>query len=273
MYYIFSDFGASSAICQRTLITIPIGGATVKTIQAIVATVCITVIIAACTVVYSPLKIIALTFDDGPTLGYTGKVLNILKEKGVKATFFVLGKNAVKYPNLVRREADEGHVIGNHSYSHRSFAEENDQQVFKEILGTQQIVQQLTGHSPLFVRNPHGIESAGAKKAIRALGLTGTVGWHWGKDVRDDDWRCNGVQDTLNFAKSATAPGAILLAHDGNEVTQCPNQLDWLSQYIDWALSHGYQFGLLRASSGPNKINMNSWVDVVPVSKARYWNG
>jgi peptidoglycan/xylan/chitin deacetylase (PgdA/CDA1 family) len=217
-------------------------------------------------------KMIALTFDDGPTPEYTERILDILKQKGIKATFFVTGKNASAYPDVVRKIVADGHVIGNHSYSHANFQRLTDEQVFNEILGTQQVIYQITGHSPKFVRYPLGFETPAAQKATRELGLTGSVGWHWGQDVHDDDWMCKGVDPTLRFTKSATQDGAILLVHDANEVTRCPDQLAWLGQYIDWARQHGFIFGLLRTAEAPNKINMNTWVNVVPDSQAQRWN-
>lgn len=189
----------------------------------IAATVVAGLAIAAFVVILQPAKIVALTFDDGPTPGYTEKVLDILKEKGVKATFFVTGKNAKASPDIIRRIAAEGHVVGNHSYSHISFDRLDEEGVFNELLGTQQVIRDITGKSPKFVRNPLGIETPGSQAATRRLGLTGHVHWHYAKnEIVNDDWTCKGIDSALNFAKEATKPGAILLAHDANEVTKCP---------------------------------------------------
>lgn len=220
-----------------------------------------------------PHRIVALTFDDGPTPGYTAKILDILEKENVKATFFVTGKNAEAHPELIRRIVAEGHTLGNHSYSHTRFDRLTPDQTFNEILGTQQIIEQITGHSPKFVRNPQGVETPAAQEATRRLGLTGTVGWHWGSDdVGNDDWTCRGAQATLKFAQDATRPGAILLAHDANEVTNCPEQLRWLDDYIKWAKTQGYTFGGLRTTDKPNALNNNSWVGVVDADEAQRWN-
>lgn len=222
--------------------------------------------------VLAPKKIIALTFDDGPSGAYTMQVLDILRGKDVQATFFVTGINAEQYPEVVRREVLDGHALGNHSYSHHSFATLDDDATYTEILGTQQIVEQIVGKSPKFIRYPFGTESPAASKAVRHLGLTGTVGWHSGGEPGRDDWRCLGVDATLQAAKDSTEPGAIILAHDANEVTACPDQLIWLSEYIDWARSRGYEFGLLRTADAPSGLNLNSWVEVVPVDEMQRWN-
>lgn len=217
-------------------------------------------------------RLVALTFDDGPTPGYTDLVLDILREKKVTATFFVLGKNAAAHPASVKRIVAEGHVVGNHGYSHAAFDRLTPEQTFNEILGTQQIVHSITGHSPKFVRNPLGVETPAAQQAVRRLGLTGHVGWHWGGEAHRDDWACKGVGPTLQGAKDATRPGAVLLAHDANEVTRCPEQLEWLRTYIDWARAQGFEFGGLRTGPGPDPLNMSSWIEVVPTADVQRWN-
>ncbi|MFZ1360884.1 MAG: polysaccharide deacetylase family protein [Candidatus Saccharimonadales bacterium] len=218
-------------------------------------------------------RIIALTFDDGPHPGYTDQLLDILREKGVPATFFVTGRHAELYPELIKREVAEGHVIGNHSYSHRPFNLLTDDQQFNELLGTQQIIHQITGHSPKFIRVPMGRETPGSQAAVRKLGLVGSVGWAFNKQgTREDDWKCTGADKTLRFMQDATQPGAILLAHDGFEVTACADQLTWLREYIDWARSQSYEFGLLHIDDKPNEQNMYVWARVVPVADAQRWN-
>lgn len=215
---------------------------------------------------------VALTFDDGPSANFTPKVLDILREKRVPATFFVVGANAQKYPDIIKREVSDGHQIGNHSYSHPDLTTLSDDAVFKELLGTQQIIEQQTGHGPEFVRYPHGEETPGADAAVRRLGLTGTVGWHWNvKDEGHDDWTCSGAAETLKFYQDATTDQAILDLHDANEVADCPGQLAWLGQYIDWAKSKGYAFGLLATADGPNPVNGNTWVKVVAPAQAERW--
>ena len=99
---------------------------------------------------------VALTFDDGPDLEFTPKILDKLKQHNVKATFFLLGENAEKFPNVVKRIANEGHVIGNHTYSHPNLAKVNDAEYRNQIIKTEEILKRLAGYAPKFIRPPYG---------------------------------------------------------------------------------------------------------------------
>ncbi len=99
---------------------------------------------------------VALTFDDGPDLEFTPKILDKLKQHNVKATFFLLGENAEKFPNVVKRIANEGHVIGNHTYSHPNLAKVNEDEYRNQIIKTEEILNRLAGYAPKFIRPPYG---------------------------------------------------------------------------------------------------------------------
>ena len=101
-------------------------------------------------------KQIALTFDDGPDEIFTPMLLDGLKERNVKATFFLLGKQAEKYPDIVRRICDEGHIIGCHSYEHVNFNEISEEAACGQIRSTCSLIYDLTGVIPSFVRPPYG---------------------------------------------------------------------------------------------------------------------
>src|SRR5580765_718578 len=96
-----------------------------------------------------------LTFDDGPNSNYTPKILDILKENNIKATFFVCGKNVKKNPEILKRIADEGHLIGNHSYSHSLLKSI----IFfsPEVEKTNNMVKEIVGKTPKFYRAPYGL--------------------------------------------------------------------------------------------------------------------
>ncbi|WP_202898685.1 polysaccharide deacetylase family protein [Porphyromonas macacae] len=98
---------------------------------------------------------VALTFDDGPSV-YTPKLLDILKEENVKATFFVLGKSAAVQKKTMKRMAEEGHNIGNHSYDHKNFAKISEEEAHRQITLTDQIVQDITSARPTYFRFPYG---------------------------------------------------------------------------------------------------------------------
>lgn len=99
---------------------------------------------------------IAITFDDGPHPYYTEQLLDGLKERGVKATFFVMGKNVEQYPELVERMHNEGHLIGNHTYSHIQLNRGNGDSFKEELIKTSELIEELTGQEVQYVRPPYG---------------------------------------------------------------------------------------------------------------------
>ena len=158
-------------------------------------------------------KRIALTFDDGPS-PFTARILDILRERQVKATFFVLGKNAEKHPEILRRMSAEGHTIGNHTYSHpypfffgrRHFAEEVDR--------TQEIIEKIAGFRPTIFRPPYGARWFGMFPALQERGLR-VVQWSdSGYDWKGDPGLI--AEEALKNLK----PGSIILLHDALEGTR-----------------------------------------------------
>lgn len=99
---------------------------------------------------------VALTFDDGPHPVYTEKLLDALKERGVKATFFVTGEHAELHPDVIKRIHDEGHLIGNHTYSHIQLTSANKEQFQNELIQTNKILSDITGDEIQYVRPPYG---------------------------------------------------------------------------------------------------------------------
>lgn len=102
------------------------------------------------------LKRIALTFDDGPHPSYTEKLLDGLKERNVHVTFFVTGEHAELHPDIIKRMQQEGHLIGNHTYSHIQLNASNRSKFKKELIRTNEIIQGITGEEVLYVRPPYG---------------------------------------------------------------------------------------------------------------------
>src|SRR5665213_3495244 len=156
-------------------------------------------------------RAVALTFDDGPNPDATPLVLDALKARGVHATFFVLGRHAERWPDLVRRVADEGHAIGNHGYYHQKLHFKSPRYVRDDLtLGTQ-MIERAAGVHPKLFRAPHGFRSPWVTAIAKSLGQR-TVGWSLG--VWDSDRPGVGViaDRTVRGAK----PGALLLLHDGD---------------------------------------------------------
>ena len=154
---------------------------------------------------------LALTFDDGPNPVATPAILDALGERDVKASFFVLGRHAERWPQLVRRMADEGHVVCNHGYYHRKLHLRTPSYVRRDLeLGTRAIID-ACGAEPRFFRAPHGFRSPWVTAIARSLGQR-TVGWTRG--VWDS--ALPGVDTIVNRTVRAARRGAILLLHDGD---------------------------------------------------------
>src|SRR5579872_1722915 len=120
---------------------------------------------------------VALTFDDGPDAAATPEVLDLLKREGISAAFFCVGKNVAVHPEIVRRIADEGHLLGNHSYTHPWYISLlRAQGLRKEIERTQAAIEAAAGEKPRYFRPPSGMTGPNFPRALKATGLT-LVGW------------------------------------------------------------------------------------------------
>lgn len=154
-------------------------------------------------------KYIALTFDDGPHKKYTSQILDILAKYGVKATFFVVGRNCEKYPELVARELDEGHEVGNHTYSHPDIGTLNEGELVREVLGTEDILQELRGYRPRIFRPPAGKYNVSVDRIIARLNYIAVL---WNVDTHD--WKCPPAALIAKEILNKVKPGYIILMHD-----------------------------------------------------------
>jgi peptidoglycan/xylan/chitin deacetylase (PgdA/CDA1 family) len=192
-------------------------------------------------------RAVALTFDDGPNPEATPLVLDALKARGVRATFFILGRHADAWPDLVRRVADEGHAIGNHGFFHRKLHFKSPSYVRRDLqLGTEAIVR-ASGVRPRLFRAPHGFRSPWVTAIARSLGQR-TVGWSLG--VWDSDRPGADViaQRTVTGAK----PGSILLLHDGDGYDPRGDRIQTaraVPLIVDRLLAQGYRFDLLDVAT------------------------
>jgi peptidoglycan/xylan/chitin deacetylase (PgdA/CDA1 family) len=177
-------------------------------------------------------KRVTLTFDDGPHPAYTPKLLDMLKAKNVKASFFVIGHMAEKYPDLVKRIAGEGHEVANHTYSHVTLTKIPPEEVEVEYQANNDVIKRLTGKSARYCRPPGGDHDQEVLRRAGSLGLT-TVLW------TDDPGDYNNPGDRVLFARETKAlnPGGIILLHDGSKDT-----LDTLEAFIDTTRARGYRF-------------------------------
>jgi peptidoglycan/xylan/chitin deacetylase (PgdA/CDA1 family) len=156
-------------------------------------------------------KRVSLTFDDGPNPDATPRVLDALAKHGVKATFFVLGAHAERWPDLVHRVLEEGHQIGNHGYFHRKLHLKSPAYVKRDIILGKRAIERAGAPAPRFFRAPHGFRSPWVTAIARSLGER-TIGWSLG--VWDSDRP--GVQAIVDRTIEGTRPGSIVLLHDGD---------------------------------------------------------
>ena len=180
-------------------------------------------------------KRIALTFDDGPHPRYTKEILEILKEYGVTATFFVIGVNAENYPQALRELADSGCEIGNHTYSHTRLTQMSEDDIKNEIQRCEEILMKSVGVKPCVFRPPEGMYPKESERIIEEMGYDIIL---WSIDTKD--WARTPSHQIEQMVLSRTKGGDIILMHDyvsgGN--TTCPA----LRNLIPRLLAQGYEF-------------------------------
>ncbi|EAF5923950.1 polysaccharide deacetylase family protein [Listeria monocytogenes] len=174
-------------------------------------------------------KRIALTFDDGPSASVTPGVLDTLKRYDVKATFFVLGSSVVQNPGLVKRELDEGHQVGSHSWDHPQLTKLSKQEVYNQILQTQKVVFDQTGYFPTTMRPPYGAVN---KEVAEEIGLP-IIQW----SVDTEDWRNKNAGVVTQKVLAGATDGAIVLMHDIHKTTAAS-----LDETLKQLKSQGYEF-------------------------------
>lgn len=174
-------------------------------------------------------KIVALTFDDGPG-PYTARLLDELKARGARATFFVLGTRVDSYPKLIKRMAEEGHVVGNHSNAHNMLHRMDLAGVRKEMGACAEKIEKLLGYRPSVMRCPGGNSSDVVKQYAEEAGIPIL---YWGVDTRD--WESRNKNAILNIAKKNIKDGSIVLMHDIYSTT-----VDAAVELMDWLIDEGY---------------------------------
>ncbi|MGE7110151.1 polysaccharide deacetylase family protein [Lysinibacillus sp. NPDC047702] len=155
-------------------------------------------------------KVIALTFDDGPHKKYTPEILDLLSKYDAKATFFIVGENAEKYPELALRIHDENHELAIHTYTHPF--KTNVSNLIKEIKQTHATIYGITGYSPVLFRPVEGQYTDAMIDAINKEGYK-VVMWSWHLDTFD--WKSPGEKKIINTVLKGAKPGSVVLFHDG----------------------------------------------------------
>ena len=190
-------------------------------------------------------KEIVLSFDDGPDPTYTPQILDILKRDHIKATFFILGENAMQHPQLVKKMYEEGHEIGNHTFTHPNIASITPEQTKRELNANQRLYQEITGHSMTLFRPPYAADAEPNTKSelepiLRAqeMGYT-TVG----ELIDSDDWQGLSSKEILQQVLSQLQDGNVILMHDAGGDRS--NTVKALPMIIKELKQRGYTFSTI----------------------------
>jgi len=176
---------------------------------------------------------LAITFDDGPHPVHTPRLLDILKERGIKATFYVIGKCVAEYPEIVRRMVAEGHEVGNHTWTHPQLTKLGAAALASEINQTNDAIFQAAGVRPATMRPPYGATNSSINKRLNdEFGLT-VIMW----SVDPLDWKIRKASHVSNHIIQNAGSGSIVLAHDIH-----PSTIDAMPPALDALLAKGQKF-------------------------------
>ena len=172
---------------------------------------------------------IAITFDDGPSGRYTGRLLDGLKERNVKASFFLIGENAEENPVLVERIYKEGHLIGNHTYSHVQMTHLSEEAAVREIEKTDQVISAITGEHVAYMRPPFVAWQRELEVRMEVLPVL------WSVDPLD--WTTENVDEIVSKVVTEVEEGDIILLHD------CyASSVEAALRIVDILQKEGYEF-------------------------------
>lgn len=202
-------------------------------------------------------KVVYLSFDDGPSK-HTREVLDILRKEQVLATFFVLGEQAERYPEMIRAVVEDGHALGNHTFNHNYEQLYSDFKVFwKQIKQTEAVVERITGFRLNLVRAPGGTYGHFDKSYFDLLKLGGYTVMDWNVDSGDSKRKGVPAKEILRNATKvpAGASSVIVLMHDGGAHAETVKALPGIIKYYR---DQGFRFDTMKASDEPVQFRINS---------------
>lgn len=174
-------------------------------------------------------KKIAITFDDGPHPVYTPMLLDGLRQRGIKATFFVTGKNVEEYPEIIEQMQKDGHLIGNHTYNHIQLTDTNFQTFCEELVKTNEVISNITGKEVIFVRPPYGSWDKKLEKDLNMIPVLWTVD--------PLDWCSSDESQVISKTIKKVKDNDIILLHDAYETS-----VKAALAIIDEEIDRGYCF-------------------------------
>jgi peptidoglycan/xylan/chitin deacetylase (PgdA/CDA1 family) len=187
---------------------------------------------------------IAMTFDDGPHGSQTPRLLKMLKQRNIKATFFLVGKCVAEYPEIARQIVREGHEVANHSWDHPLLSKMAEGSVREQLQKTHDVIKQTTGVTPTLMRPPYGGFTANQRSWSNA-----TLGYKcilW--DVDSLDWQHRNPAKTESIIFANTKPGSIVLCHDIHKTT-----IDAMEATLDGLAKKGFKFVTVSELIAMNK--------------------
>lgn len=187
-------------------------------------------------------KLVAITFDDGPEAFYTPQILDILKEKGVPATFFVVGNQVRMFPEEMKRIVSEGHGIANHTWKHPDLRKVWTSKVREEIRSTQAEMERVVGKKPDLFRPPYGAFTKADVAVFNELGMRNIM---WSVDTLD--WSGLSGEEIVKIVQQKIAPGGIILQHNfQTHARLLDGTVEALPLFIDDLQAKGYKFVTLQ---------------------------
>jgi peptidoglycan-N-acetylglucosamine deacetylase len=191
-------------------------------------------------------RILALTFDDGPS-GSTPAVLDLLREHGARATFFVVGRYVEERAEVVARAVVDGHELGNHTFDHVDAAYERDDDALRDQIGrTSAAIERVAGRHPRLIRPPYGKDVARVARLGHELGLDHTVLW----SAQGWDWDATPAEQIVELVLRDCGPGGIVVLHDGVPPRGGPSRepmLAALAEILDVLTGDGYELVTVSA--------------------------
>lgn len=194
------------------------------------------------------LDAVTFTFDDGPDMELTPKILELLEEEKIKATFFVIGKKAEQYPELLQAMSKQGHIIANHSYSHSNFIGLfSSKKLEGDIERCSKIIEKAIGDKPLYFRPPFGVTNPRYSNVLKKIGLI-SIGW----TIRSFDTSVKNNNKLFERITKSITNGSIILFHDTQNIT-----VEVLSDIIKFYRQHN-----VKIVSLPELINLSPYKNV-----------
>lgn len=180
-------------------------------------------------------KVIAITFDDGPNPLYTPQIIDIFAKANSKATFFMIGEQIEKSPEIVKLVAEQGHEIGNHTFSHEKLTQLGQEECREEIKRNEELIQNLSHKKPVILRPPYLDYNDETTRFISHLGYS-MIG---ALNIDATDWEQPGVKFILEKTRKHIKSGGILLFHDG--YGDRSQTITAVRQFVPELVSQGYK--------------------------------